>query len=103
MLRSAKDTINVLISGLQYGFIGRFPAVWQSIAKFRLRVSSRDSKPGRLLPDPGLGFGRPQTRVRVLQLLRVEEKRTMYTACTNEKTVKMRDEFTLEVPIGITV
>ena len=24
---------------------------------------SRDSKPGRLFPNPGFGFGRPQTRV----------------------------------------
>ena len=26
-------------------------------------VSIRDSKPGRLFPNPGFGFGRPQTRV----------------------------------------
>jgi len=26
-------------------------------------VTARDSKPGRFFPNPGFGFGRPQTRV----------------------------------------
>ena len=28
-----------------------------------VRIQTRNSKPGRLLPNPGFGFGRPQTRV----------------------------------------
>ena len=46
----------------------------------------RDSKPGRLFPNPGFRFGRPQARLSGsgFATLKSRRQRTMYKACTSE-------------------